>query len=71
MDLAILKRPKTIKTKIGRPRVYAQPIMVRLRPEELDALDRWIEGHGGVLSRPLAIRALIREATSISGGKKR
>ncbi len=68
MHLSISKSSKSSKKKMGRPRVYAQPIMVRLRPEELAALDQWIEAKGGVLSRPLAIRALIREMV---GRKKR
>jgi len=61
-----------VKEKRGRPRVYAQPIMVRLRPDEVEALNRWIEGQGGLpLSRPSAIRLLVRMGTGMERGKKR
>ncbi len=71
MDLSIAKSRKSSQKKMGRPRVNALPIMVRLRPEELAALDKWIEAHSGVLSRPLAIRVLIQQATGMKERKKR
>ena len=49
----------------------AVPVSVRLRAEEIVALDQWISDQGIPLSRPTAIRAIVRQATGIAGRKKR
>jgi hypothetical protein len=43
----------------GRPPVGATPIMVRMPPAELGALDNWIGSQTDELSRPEAIRRLV------------
>jgi hypothetical protein len=51
------------KGKRGRPRTDATPIMVRLQPDALAALDEWREAQPAPIpSRPEAIRALLRRA---------
>lgn len=53
------------KSKRGRPRTDSTPVMVRLLPEQLTALDAWIEGQEEPRpSRPEAIRQLIDKALS-------
>lgn len=49
------------KRPVGRPRVHAIPVNVRLRPEELHDLDRWIDESGVALSRAEGIRRLIKK----------
>jgi hypothetical protein len=45
--------------KVGRPRVDATPIMVKMPPAEVAALDGWIELQGDpALTRPAALRRL-------------
>lgn len=54
-----------IPNKRGRPSTGGrQPgIMVRLRPEDLETLDAWrAQGPGKTLSRPEAIRRLLKFA---------
>jgi Arc/MetJ-type ribon-helix-helix transcriptional regulator len=47
----------------GRPKVGAEPITVRMPPEQLAALDKWIEGQEEPRpSRPEAIRQLLDKA---------
>lgn len=43
----------------GRPRVGATPIMVRMPPNELKNLDKWIGRQGEAPTRPEAIRRLV------------
>ncbi|MGQ2941565.1 MAG: hypothetical protein ACT6Q7_14075 [Blastomonas fulva] len=51
----------TIKRK-GRPATgKGTPISVRLQPDQLAALDAWIEAQGGGISRPKAIRLLFQK----------
>jgi hypothetical protein len=52
--------PNIEKAKRDRPRTDATPIMVRLQPDQLAALDAWIDGQKLNPSRPEAIRALLR-----------
>lgn len=54
------------KKSMGRPRTgIGQLIGVRLQPDQLAALDRWIEGQEEPRpSRPEAIRQLIDKALS-------
>ena len=50
------------KPKRGRPVTNAVPVMVRLHPEQIAALDRWIARHPEPKpSRPEAIRQMIAE----------
>lgn len=51
------------KGKRGRPRTDATPVLVRLQPDQLAALDRWIADQGApVPSRPEAVRTILRAA---------
>jgi hypothetical protein len=48
------------KTTIGRPRVDAIPVLVRIPPDELAVIDGWIKGKPAPKpSRPEAIRRLV------------
>jgi len=50
------------KPKRGRPVTNAVPVMVRLHPEQIAALDKWIARHPAPKpSRPEAIRQMIAE----------
>jgi hypothetical protein len=51
---------KTEKNKGGRPRVDATPVMVRLAPDQLKRLDKWIAAQKAEqVGRPEAIRRLM------------
>lgn len=54
---------ETNKNRGGRPRVDATPITVRVPPEMLEYLDRFIHEHnmvdGRTISRPEAIRTIL------------
>lgn len=52
----------TSDIKSRRPGQSGQFVGVRLQPVDLEALDRWIEAEGTDLSRPEAIRRLMRSA---------
>jgi hypothetical protein len=54
------------KSSRGRPRIDATPVNTRFPPEELEALDGWIAQQNEVLSRPEAVRRLVKAA--IAGG---
>lgn len=55
------------KSKRGRPRTDATPIMVRLQPNQLAALDRWIGAQPDPKpSKPEAIRRLIEKGIAAS-----
>ncbi len=55
------------KSKRGRPRTDATPIMVRLQPDQLAALDHWIEAQPDPKpSKPEAIRRLIEKGIAAS-----
>ena len=41
------------------PTGKGEPILVRLQPDQLSALDDWIAGHDSAPSRPEAIRRLV------------
>ncbi|MFZ3178721.1 MAG: hypothetical protein WA156_00580 [Methylocystis silviterrae] len=60
-----LSLPKT-KSKGGRPRTDATPVMVRIVPQQLKALDGWRDKQDDAPTRPEAIRRLIEKAL---GGK--
>lgn len=46
-----------------RPGQSGTPLLVRLQPDQLAALDAWIEAQGGGISRPEAVRRIIAAAT--------
>lgn len=50
------------KKRGPKPTGWGTPIMVRLRPEQLAALDEWIASQARKPSRPEAIRILLAEA---------
>lgn len=54
-------------TKVrGRPATgKGTPIQVRLQPEQLEALDKWIEKNHVGLTRPAAIRALLAQSLKL------
>ena len=60
MRLSILKTQASKKNKGGRPPTHATPVMVRLMPEDGDAIDRWMASQRMPMSRPEAIRRLLR-----------
>lgn len=47
------------KSARGRPRTDSTPIMVRLQPDQLDALDGWIAAQDDKPSRPEAMRRIL------------
>lgn len=49
------------KRKGPAPTGKGTPVMVRLQPEQLAALDAWIERRELPVTRPEAIRALLRQ----------
>lgn len=49
---------KRANKTVGRPRVDAVGIMVKMPPDELADLDRWIAGQSPKPSRPGALRRL-------------
>jgi len=55
----------------GRPPVEVVQVLVRLRLDEIAALDQWISAQGLPITRPMAIRALVRQGTGMERGKKR
>jgi len=60
-----------VRKSRGRPRVDATPITVRIPPDQLAAIDAWIEEDGARFSRPEAIRTLVNHAlgrTALSRG---
>jgi hypothetical protein len=57
MDMA-----NRVYTKRARPDHTGQMIGVRLQPDQIAALDRWIAANGATLTRPAAIRAILEKA---------
>jgi hypothetical protein len=57
------------KKRIGRPPVNAVPIMVRVPPTELKPIDAWIQKHDPTMSRPEAIRRLVKLGLMARAGK--
>jgi hypothetical protein len=62
------RKPKLKRNSRGRPRLrYKGPaIVMRLPPNELKALDRWIKADGALLSRQQGIRRIL----SVALGKR-
>jgi hypothetical protein len=54
--------PSARKSLRGRPRIDATPVNTRFPPDELEALDGWISLQDGELSRPEAVRRLVKMA---------
>ncbi|AYO80254.1 hypothetical protein EBF16_27360 [Sphingobium yanoikuyae] len=57
-----MKRASSDIKSSKRPGQSGTPIMLRLQPDQLSALDAWIKKEGEYSSRPEAIRALIQIA---------
>jgi hypothetical protein len=57
-----MSRSIRVYTKIARPDAPGQLVGVRFQPEQLAALDRWIEQQSPEPSRPEAVRRLVDEA---------
>jgi hypothetical protein len=55
------------KKRIGRPRVGAMLIGVRVPPAGVAELDAWIKKHAPDLSRPEAIRRLVELGLRVKG----
>jgi hypothetical protein len=57
-------KPKLKNNSRGRPRLRYEglAIVMRLPPNELKALDRWIKADGALLSRQQAIRRILSVA---------
>jgi hypothetical protein len=55
------------KNPIGRPKVGAILIGVRVPPADVAALDAWIKKHAAGLSRPEAIRRLVELGLKVKG----
>lgn len=49
------------KKRGPKPTGWGIPVMVRLRPDQLAALDAWIEQRDPRPSRPEAIRTILQE----------
>ncbi|MCW1844139.1 ribbon-helix-helix domain-containing protein [Prosthecomicrobium hirschii] len=49
----------------GRPRVDATQLSVRLPPDQLAALDQWIAATGRNMTRPEALREILRAAIAV------
>jgi hypothetical protein len=56
-----------IKNRGGRPRVDATPIMVRLPPTQVAALDDWRRNETDLPTRPEAIRRILAQALAAKG----
>ena len=52
------------KSSRGRPRIDATPVNTRFPPDELSELDAWISRQDEELSRPEAVRRLVKAALS-------
>jgi len=49
-----------IRNRVGRPRINATPVTVRIPPEQLSQLDEWIDTQTAPRpSRPEAIRIIM------------
>jgi hypothetical protein len=61
------RQSATPRKKRGPPATgKGEPILVRLQPAQLAALDAWIARQNAQLSRPEAIRRLIEQALAVS-----
>jgi hypothetical protein len=66
----MIRQSVTPKKKRGPPPTgKGVPITTRLQPPELSALDEWIDSQGDEVSRPEALRRLMKLA--LGAGKKK
>lgn len=56
--------PDIAKRRPGRRKIDATPVLVRIHPQQLAALDAWIDQCEPRPSRPEAIRTLLKGALS-------
>jgi hypothetical protein len=60
------RQSETLGKKRGPPATgKGEPILVRLQPPQLAALDAWIARQNAQLSRPEAIRRLLEQALAV------
>jgi len=57
------------KMRRKRPEAPGTPVMTRLQPEQLAAVDSWIDEQPDKPSRPEAVRRLIDRGLKRKGGK--
>jgi hypothetical protein len=57
--------------KKTRPPQTGEPVLVRLQPDQMAALDNWRRGQEDLPSRAEAIRRILAEAEAAKKGKKR
>lgn len=63
---------KSAKRGVGRPRLGAKPIFVKMPPADLAALDAWIKAQNDPkLTRPAALRRLAAIAMAAPSGRAR
>jgi len=48
------------KKRGPKPTGWGKPILLRLQPEDLELLDLWIKANDAALSRPEALRRILR-----------
>jgi hypothetical protein len=67
------KSIKDIPKKRGRPPTggRGEGIMVRMQPDQLAALDAWIERQGEATTRPKALRRLAEIGLSVGSPSRR
>jgi|SRR5271169_770539 len=56
--------------KLPRPKVGAQPVLVRLLPEQAKALDQWRKNQADCPGRPEAIRRLLDRALASARNRR-
>lgn len=70
------RRPESIrdipKKKRGRPPTGGrrEGVLVRLEPDQLEALDKWAAKQSDALSRPEAIRQLVEIGLKVKGNAR-
>ena len=55
-------------TRRKRPAQSGAPLLVRLQPDQLQALDDWIASSGRKLTRQEALRQLLAAVSAVPGG---
>ena len=55
------------KRSRGRPTTGSTPVLVRLPPDELAAIDAWIKKEHDGASRPMGIRRLVEIGLKVKG----
>ncbi len=63
-----MAKAESVRRNVGRSSAESVNIGVRLAPEQLAALDAWIDAHPGArLSRPEAVRRALAGFLSLHG----